>query len=84
MERKGPSIIRWLAPSPIPGKPKDGWPLSQKDGWPLSQYLETQFQPIVDTGDWAPIEDACGVLVMGDQITAIEFRKLYEVDHDQE
>lgn len=47
-------------------------------------YLEAQFQPVADTGDWAPIEDTSGVLIMGDQITAIEFRKVFEADHEQE
>ena len=44
-------------------------------------YLEVQFRP-TDTGDWAPVEDSGGVLVKGDQIALIEFKKLAEVDYD--
>ena len=45
-------------------------------------YLEAQFRPVEETGDWAPVEDTGGVLLMGDQIVAIEFRKLFEVDYE--
>lgn len=44
-------------------------------------YIEAQFQP-VESGDWAPVEDSGGVLVSGDQIVAIEFRRLLEVSYD--
>ena len=44
-------------------------------------YLEAQFRPL-DTGDWAPVEDTGGVLIMADQIAAIEFRKLAEENYD--
>ena len=38
-------------------------------------YLEAQFRPL-ETGEWAPVEDTGGVLIMADQIAAIEFRKV--------
>lgn len=43
-------------------------------------YLEAQFHPL-DTGDWAPLEDTGGVLIMADQIAVIEFRKLAEAEY---
>lgn len=38
-------------------------------------YLEAQFRPL-DSGEWAPLEDTGGVLIMADQIATIEFRKI--------
>jgi len=38
-------------------------------------YLEAQFRPL-ETGEWAPVADTGGVLIMADQIAAIEFRKV--------
>ena len=38
-------------------------------------YLEASYR-ILPTGDWAPVEDTAGVLIMPDQIATIEFRKL--------
>lgn len=43
-------------------------------------YLEEQFRPL-ENGEWAPFEDTGGVLIMGDQIAAIEFRKIEEVSY---
>jgi hypothetical protein len=37
-------------------------------------YLEESFQ-LLDDGQWAPMEDTGGVLIMADQIATIEFRK---------
>jgi hypothetical protein len=45
-------------------------------------YLEAQFRPL-ETGEWAPVEDTGGVLIMAEQIAAIEFRKLVEEDYDR-
>lgn len=45
-------------------------------------YLEAQFRPL-DSGEWAPLEDTAGVLIMGEDIAAIEFRKVTEVDYDR-
>jgi len=44
-------------------------------------YLEAQFRPLED-GQWAPVEDTGGVLMMADQIAAVEFRKLTEVNYE--
>lgn len=44
-------------------------------------YLEAQFRPL-ETGDWAPVEDTGGVLIMADQIAVIEFRKLTEENYE--
>ena len=44
-------------------------------------YLEAQFQPLPD-GQWAPVEDTAGVLIMADQIAAVEFRKLTEENYE--
>jgi hypothetical protein len=38
-------------------------------------YIEAQFH-VTEGGEWAPIEDTGGVLIMGDQIATIEFRNL--------
>lgn len=46
-------------------------------------FLEAMFRP-VETGDWAPVEETAGVLIMFDQISAIEFRKESEVDDEAE
>lgn len=40
-------------------------------------YLEAVFKP-TDSGEWAPVEDSEGILIKGDQIAAIEFRKFME------
>jgi hypothetical protein len=34
--------------------------------------------------EWAPVEDSGGVLIMAEEIAAIEFRKLIEVSYDDE
>jgi len=44
-------------------------------------YLEAQFRPLED-GQWAPVEDTGGVLIMADQIAAVEFRKLTEENYE--
>jgi Family of unknown function (DUF6338) len=44
-------------------------------------YIEAQFQ-LTHGGEWAPVEDSGGVLIMGDQIATIEFRKLTEENYD--
>jgi hypothetical protein len=46
-------------------------------------YLEEQFRPM-ETGDWAPVEDTGGVLILADEIAAVEFRKIGEVNYDDE
>ncbi len=46
-------------------------------------YLEELFRPL-ETGDWAPVEDTGGVLIMGDQIAVIEFRKIGELNYGDE
>lgn len=46
-------------------------------------FLEMLFEP-TGTGEWAPVEDTDGIIVKGDQIAAIEFRRLIEVAHGQE
>jgi len=43
-------------------------------------YLEAVFEP-TDTGEWAPVEDSGGVWVAAEEISAIEFRRVYEVNH---
>ncbi len=45
-------------------------------------YVETQFR-LTDGGEWAPVEDSGGVLIMADQIATIEFRNVTEVNDDQ-
>lgn len=44
-------------------------------------YLEAMFR-VVQSGDWAPVEDTAGVLVMANEIAAIELKKLGEVNYD--
>jgi len=44
-------------------------------------YLEALFHP-VGTGDWAPVEDTAGILIMSDQIGLIEFRKIAEETYE--
>jgi len=44
-------------------------------------YLEAQFR-LLDDGQWAPVEDTGGVLIMADQIAALEFRKLTEENYE--
>lgn len=44
-------------------------------------YLEETYR-LLETGDWAPVEDSAGVLIMPDEIAAIEFRKYYEVSNE--
>ena len=44
-------------------------------------YLEAVFRPN-SNGDWVPIEDSGGIIVKADQIAAIEFRKLSEINYD--
>jgi Family of unknown function (DUF6338) len=38
-------------------------------------YLQATFRLLPD-GQWAPLEDTGGVLIMADQISTIEFRKI--------
>lgn len=38
-------------------------------------YIEAQFEPL-ESGEWAPLEDTGGVLIVADQIATIEFRRL--------
>ena len=42
-------------------------------------YLQATYRLVVETGDWAPVEDTAGILISADQIAAIEFRTLIEV-----
>jgi hypothetical protein len=44
-------------------------------------YLEATFR-LVERGDWAPVEDTAGILIMADQIVAIEFRQFTEVNRE--
>lgn len=44
-------------------------------------YLEAEFRP-VETGEWAPVEDTAGVLIMSNQIAAIEFRQVGEFTYE--
>ncbi len=41
-------------------------------------YLEETFR-LFDDGQWAPMEDTGGVLIMPEQIASIEFRKFVEM-----
>lgn len=45
-------------------------------------YIEAVYR-IEKTGDWAPVEDSGGVLIMADEIGVIEFRKLTEVNYEE-
>lgn len=45
-------------------------------------YLEATYRP-VSTGDWAPMEDTAGVLIMADQIASLEFRMLEGVQYEE-
>jgi len=45
-------------------------------------YLEAQFR-LTDGGEWAPVEDSGGVLIMADQIATIEFRNVTEASNDK-
>lgn len=38
-------------------------------------FLETAYEQLPD-GQWAPLRDTAGVLIMGDEISRIEFRKV--------
>jgi hypothetical protein len=40
-------------------------------------YLEATYR-LLPNGEWAPVEDTGGILVMSDQIALIEFRKIAE------
>lgn len=42
-------------------------------------YLEETFR-LFDDGQWAPMEDTGGVLIMPEQIASIEFRKFVEMN----
>lgn len=44
-------------------------------------YLEATFRPLAN-GEWAPVEDTAGVLIMPDQIATLEFRKPAEEGHE--
>jgi len=44
-------------------------------------YLEAQFR-LLEGGEWAPVEDTDGVLIMADEIAYIEFRKVVGESHD--
>ena len=43
-------------------------------------YLQAQYR-LLDNGEWAPMEDTAGVLIMGDEITALEFRTYGEPEN---
>lgn len=44
-------------------------------------YLEAQFR-LSEGGEWAPVEDTDGVLILADDIAFIEFRKVIGETHD--
>jgi hypothetical protein len=44
-------------------------------------YLVATYR-LLQTGDWAPIEDSGGILITADQIATIEFRKLAEETYE--
>jgi hypothetical protein len=45
-------------------------------------YLEATFR-LLDNGEWAPMEDTAGVLIMADEIAFLELRKVTsEVEYD--
>lgn len=44
-------------------------------------HLEETFR-LLDDGQWAPMEDIGGVLIVADQIASIEFRKISEVSDE--
>jgi hypothetical protein len=44
-------------------------------------YLEATYR-LLQNGEWAPVEDTAGVLMMPDQIAAIEFRSFTEENHE--
>jgi hypothetical protein len=44
-------------------------------------YIEAVFR-LLETDEWAPVEDSAGILIAPDEISAIEFRKVAEVPYD--
>ncbi len=44
-------------------------------------YLEATFR-LLEIGEWAPVEDTSGTLIMADQISTIDFRKFSEVNDE--
>jgi hypothetical protein len=45
-------------------------------------YLEAAYRRL-ENGEWAPLEDTAGILIMSDQIAVLEFRKVtLEVPHE--
>jgi hypothetical protein len=44
-------------------------------------YIEAVFR-LLETEEWAPVEDSAGILIAPDEISAIEFRKVAEVPYD--
>jgi hypothetical protein len=44
-------------------------------------YIEAVFR-LLETDEWAPVEDSAGILIAPDEISAIEFRKVSEVPYD--
>jgi len=49
---------------------------------PKDLYVEAVFR-INENGDWVPVVDSGGVFIKAEQIAAIEFRKLTEVNYEQ-
>ncbi len=45
-------------------------------------FLEAHFHP-TDGGQWAPVEDSGGVLIMAEEIAVVEFRRFLEEDHER-
>lgn len=42
-------------------------------------YLEAVYR-LTDGGEWAPVEDSCGIWIAANQIASLEFRKDHEVN----
>lgn len=45
-------------------------------------YMEAVYT-LTPTAEWAPVEDSGGILLRSDQIAAIEFRKVPEIDYEE-
>lgn len=45
-------------------------------------YLESTYRMVEETGEWAPVKDSGGVLIMADQIAVIEFFRMHEVNYE--
>jgi hypothetical protein len=44
-------------------------------------YIEAVFR-LLDTVEWAPVEDSAGILIAADEIATIEFRKVSEFPYE--